>query len=163
MPKVSPKGHGGIYQVKETLCAKIRRQERESCLKRKQHSVAEPPRTKWQAMRPDLVLRRDQVMKGQLPSWHLSCYPRLGLTETNPGARECCYGAGCSRWRVSHVPTHVSPGASGPLGPSQPARGRRPRQWLGSFRILLTAAPSTTWILGHMCTHTYDRNQHFAK
>ena len=34
MPELSPKDQGGIDQIKETLCAKRRRQERESCLER---------------------------------------------------------------------------------------------------------------------------------
>lgn len=54
MPKLSPEAYGGIYQVKETLCAKIRRQERESCLKRK-HSIVwlshKVQNEVWQEMR----------------------------------------------------------------------------------------------------------------
>lgn len=34
MPELSPKDQGGIDQIKETLCAKSRRQERESRLER---------------------------------------------------------------------------------------------------------------------------------
>ena len=34
MPELSPKDQGGIDQIKETLCAKRRRQERESRLER---------------------------------------------------------------------------------------------------------------------------------
>lgn len=38
MPKLSPEGQGGAEQLKETLCAKARRQERESCFERKKNS-----------------------------------------------------------------------------------------------------------------------------
>lgn len=39
IPKLSLKGQGGIDKVKETLCAKSRKQERESCLERKTNAV----------------------------------------------------------------------------------------------------------------------------
>lgn len=73
---------------------------------------------------------------------------------------------GLHKLGVSYMPTHNSPGATGPPGfqPTSPGWGVGGAEWMGSVQVLLTTVLNAIWILYHIYTHILcNKNQCFEK